>query len=134
MAPNAELYALKVFNKKGIGLTTDVIRAIDWSIENDMDIINLSLTSKVGLDAYREVVNKAYGKGIIIVAAAGNLIDTNHRIDNVEYPARYDSVIAVSSINMEEKKPTYRQLVHPLKLQHLVKKFTALILEIVIGR
>lgn len=110
VAPEADLYSLKVFDKDGIGLTTSVIKAIDWSIENDMDIINLSLTSKVGSTAYEEILNRAYAEGILIVAASGNSIETNPLIDNVEYPAKYNSVIAVSAINHNYEKGYYSSI------------------------
>lgn len=104
IAPDAELYALKVFNQEGVGSTSDVIRAIDWSIEHQMDIINLSLTSKAGSEAYEQIVNRAYEKGSLLVAAAGNETLTDPSIDNVEYPARYANAIAVASINQSNKK------------------------------
>ncbi len=107
IAPDAELYALKVFNKEGIGFTFDIIKAIDWAIENEMDIINLSLTSKVGLPAYEEIINRAYAKGSLLVAAAGNSTETDIHADTVEYPARYTNAIAVASVDQNNKKGYY---------------------------
>src|SRR6266480_6610370 len=42
-APDAQLYAVKVFDR---ALTTNIeaiIKAITWCVENEMDVINLSL-------------------------------------------------------------------------------------------
>lgn len=104
IAPDAELYALKVFDKSGIGYTHDVIQAIDWAIENGMDIINMSLTSESNLSSYETLIDRAYHNGILIVGAAGNKTETDVSIDNVQYPARYKNVIAVSSVDWDYKK------------------------------
>lgn len=104
IAPDAKLYSLKVFNEEGNGYTQDVLEAIDWAIEQQMDIINLSLTSEANLSAYENLVNLAYKKGILIVGAAGNATSTDVTVDNVKYPARYTNVIAVSSVDQSGKK------------------------------
>lgn len=110
IAPDAELYALKVFGADGKGTTSDVILAIDWAIEHKMDIINLSLTSKVGSPAYEQIVNRAYEKGSLLVAAAGNETNTNPAIDIVEYPARYENAIAVASVNRNNQKSIHSSI------------------------
>ena len=98
IAPDSEIYSLKAMDKNGNGYVSDLIYAIDWSIENKMDIINLSLgieDSAENMDTieYLETfINKAYESGILIVAAAGN-----DDLSPVQYPAKYDSVIAVSA-------------------------------------
>src|SRR5690606_23110403 len=43
VAPEADLFAIKVFSHDNTGSLIDVIRGIDWAITNKMDIINLSL-------------------------------------------------------------------------------------------
>ncbi|AOV08763.1 S8 family peptidase [Sporosarcina ureilytica] len=107
VAPNAALYSLKVFNKHGDGYTHDVIKAIDWAIEHEMDMINLSLTSEIHMSSYENIINRAYEKGLLIVGAAGNSTSINIGIDNVKYPARFENVIAVSSVDWDGKKGFY---------------------------
>jgi subtilisin family serine protease len=70
-APDAQLYAVKVFDR---ALTTNIeaiVKAIDWCIENDMDLINLSLGT-VNME-HREIMEQALGraseKGTVLVAA-----------------------------------------------------------------
>lgn len=104
IAPDAQLYSLKVFDSDGKGYTQDVLEAIDWAIEHEIDIINLSLTSEADLAAYENLVNLAYKKGILVVGAAGNSTSTDVTIDNVKYPAKYTNVIAVSSVDQTGKK------------------------------
>src|SRR6266702_3086331 len=42
-APQAQLFAVKVFDRKLATRLDAILRAIDWCIKNDTDIINLSL-------------------------------------------------------------------------------------------
>jgi len=95
VAPNVELYAVKAMDKNGDGTLQDILEAIDWAIQNDMDIINLSLGTTEHSPLLEEMVNRAYNEGIIVVGASGN----DGYGTPVNYPAKYDSVIAVSSIN-----------------------------------
>ena len=94
VAPNTSLYSLKAMDGDE-GSILNVIEAIDWAIANDMDIINLSLGLSSHVQLLQDAVDRAYNAGILLVGAAGN--------DNVgspvNYPAKYESVIAVSSVD-----------------------------------
>lgn len=102
-APDAEIYSVKVLSSQGAGTLQAVMEAIQWTIDNDMDIINMSLTTASNVPELEELLKKANELGIIVVAAAGNIetIDTEgmyvQNTSNVLYPARYPSVIAVGS-------------------------------------
>jgi len=70
-APDAQLYAVKVFDR---ALTTNIeaiIKAIDWCVETQIDVINLSLGT-VNIehrDVIEHAVARAAGKGTALVAA-----------------------------------------------------------------
>ena len=99
VAPDAQLYAVKVLDSYGEGNQSDVVKGIDWAIEQDLDIINLSITSPSGSILLEETLQKAYDHGMLIIAASGNFPSSlNEKID-VLYPARYPTVIAVGSVN-----------------------------------
>ncbi|MDQ0177153.1 S8 family peptidase [Bacillus chungangensis] len=99
IAPEASIYAVRALDDNGFGNQTNVIAGIDWAIEHEMDIINLSLTTKQDSYALKKVLAKAYEKGILIVAASGNTKVPLPEGTDVLYPARYPSVIAVGSID-----------------------------------
>ncbi|MBK3496290.1 S8 family serine peptidase [Viridibacillus sp. YIM B01967] len=99
VAPNVQLYSLKYADGTTMGTTTEIIKSIDWAIENKMDIINISSGLHIDVPSLRSAIQKAYNAGILIVASAGN--EGNNR--NVTYPARYSQVIAVSSINSKQE-------------------------------
>ncbi|SDG19944.1 subtilisin [Methanolobus vulcani] len=93
VAPDAEIYALKVLNSDCDGQISDINAAIDWAIMHDMDVISMSLGSSTDFISMRRMCQKAYDEGIVLVSASGNDYG-----GNVSYPAAYDSVIAVSAI------------------------------------
>jgi hypothetical protein len=78
-APDAQLYAVKVFDR---ALTTNIeiiIKAIDWCAANGMDIINLSLgtTNDEHRDVIERAVARATEKGVVLVAAREMLSKTS---------------------------------------------------------
>ncbi len=90
VAPQAELYAVKVLGGDGFGNASSLIAGLEWSTENSMDIANISIGSGTYSLALEEACQTAYNAGVLLVAAAGN-----NAGGDVLYPARYDSVIAV---------------------------------------
>jgi subtilisin family serine protease len=71
-APDAEYYAIKIYYRT---LKTDIdilIRALDWAINERMDIINLSLGTRNLLHAPRfvAILEQAAKQGTLIVSAA----------------------------------------------------------------
>ena len=97
IASGAELYSVKILNKENEASLSTVVKAIEWCIQNDMDIINMSF----GMDGYSEIladaVKKAYDNDILMVAAAGN------GVEQVQYPARFPQVLSVGSVNANLK-------------------------------
>ena len=70
-AADAQLYAVKVFDR---ALTTNIdaiINAIDWCVENEMDVINLSLgtTNETHRAVIESAVARAAEKRTVLVAA-----------------------------------------------------------------
>ena len=99
VAPDAQIYGVKVLDSNGEGNQSDVVAGINWALEQDLDIINLSITSPSGSLLLEETLQKAYDHGMLIIAASGNFPSSlNEKID-VLYPARYPTVIAVGSVN-----------------------------------
>ena len=66
-------------------------KAIDWAVENNVNIINISCGVNSDSARLHSAVKKAYDKGILLVAAAGNG-------GNIQYPAKYEEVMAVGAV------------------------------------
>jgi minor extracellular serine protease Vpr len=72
VAPRADIYAVRVFGCAG---STDVtVDAIEWAVENGMDVINMSLGSSFGsnTDPSAEASTNAANAGVVVVTSAGN--------------------------------------------------------------
>jgi minor extracellular serine protease Vpr len=72
VAPEVDLYALKVFGCTG---TTDLsVQAIDWAVDHQMDVINMSLGAPFGQEDDPDAVAaaNAVAAGVVVVASAGN--------------------------------------------------------------
>ncbi len=96
VAPEANLYCLKVLEDDTTGKPSDLIAGIEWSIENGMQIINMSLGLSYDLLSVREALRQAENSGMLVVAAAGNEGHTNGA---VAFPGAYDFVVAVTAID-----------------------------------
>ena len=107
VAPEAEIYAVKVLGNNGEGRQSDVVAGINWAIEQKMNIINLSITSPYGSPLLQEALQKAFDQGIIVVAASGNTLTPLLDNTDVLFPARYPTVIAVGSVDNDFKRSTF---------------------------
>ncbi len=108
VAPNASLYAVKVLNNSGSGSFSGIAQGIEWAINNKMDIINMSLGGSTGSSTLQYYSDLAYNSSnILVVAAAGNSGNPAGTGDNVGYPARYSSVIAVAAIDQNNKRASF---------------------------
>jgi subtilisin len=98
VAPEAEIYAVKVLDGAGFGTAEWIAAGIQWAVANSMDIVNLSLE---GPDdpAVRDACDSAYEAGLLLVAAGGNSFQGG---EPVEYPGAYDSVIAVTATDIND--------------------------------
>jgi subtilisin len=109
VAPEAELYAVKVLDSSGSGYVDDVIAGIQWAIDNDMQVLSMSLGADVGSESLKAACDKAYASGIVVVAAAGNDYTRRGRWepDTVDCPAKYDSVIAVGATDQADERASF---------------------------
>jgi len=105
VAPAASLYALKVLGPDGSGSYSDVIAALQWCVDNDIQVTNNSYGSSgdPGITV-EEAFDNAYNAEIIHVAAAGNSGNPPGKGDNIIYPAAYVSVIAVAATNQNDER------------------------------
>ncbi|MGX6441825.1 S8 family serine peptidase [Neobacillus sp. K501] len=74
VAPKVDLYAYRVLGEYGSGNDSSVIAGIERSVEDGMDVINLSLgnNNNHSLDATSVAINNAALRGVIPVIAGGN--------------------------------------------------------------
>ncbi|MEB3356232.1 MAG: S8 family peptidase [Synechococcales bacterium] len=102
IAYEAKLMPLKVLSRSGGGTVSDIAEAIRFAADHGADVINMSLGGGGANSQMEEAIAYAHGKGVVIVAAAGNS-GTNA----AAYPARYSKVIAVSALDASGNKTPY---------------------------
>jgi subtilisin family serine protease len=107
VAPEAKLYAVKVLNSQGSGSLDQVIMGIQWAVNNSMNVISMSLSTKSDYQALHDACDAAYSKGLLLVAAAGNDGKRFGLLDTVRYPAKYSSVIAVAATDESDKRASF---------------------------
>lgn len=95
VAPEATIVAVKVLDRKGNGSWSGVIAGLSWAINNDVDVVNMSLSGPYNPDM-AAAVSLADQAGIVIVGAAGNSGGA------VEYPAAFAETIAVSATDQND--------------------------------
>ncbi|RDI73476.1 Subtilase [Gaiella occulta] len=94
VAPKADIYAIRVFGCEG---STDVtVDAIEWAVDNGMDVINMSLGSPFGSkdDPAAEAATNAARAGVVVVASAGNSGPNQYITGS---PASADGAISVAA-------------------------------------
>jgi hypothetical protein len=100
-APGAHILVARAFGTQRTsmdGTTTDIIKAIDWSMARGARIINMSFAGDHN-PAIERRLNLARGRGIILVAAAGN----NGPTSPPRYPAANTGVIAVTATDEDDR-------------------------------
>lgn len=103
VAPGVKILPIKVLDENAWGTYADIADGIRYAADNGADVINLSLGGTEYSRYLHEAVQYAYGKGCVIIAAAGN-----EGITNVHYPARFvPYVLSVGSARYDAQRPTY---------------------------
>jgi type VII secretion-associated serine protease mycosin len=83
---------VKVLDATGVGTDATVASGITWAADHGAKVINLSLGGPADSPVLSEAVDYAAGKGVVLVASAGN--DGSNA---PSYPAAYSRVLAVSA-------------------------------------
>ncbi len=107
IAPECELYSVKVLGAGLIGSGAAFIAGLQWAIENGMHVCNLSLgtTKKEFFATLHEIADLAFFRQVLFVAAANNFPIPS-------FPSMYASVISVASHQVGENNP-YRFYYNP---------------------
>ncbi len=94
VAPEIDLLDINIVNDNSKIFEEDIIKGINLALENEANIINISLGLESCSQELYDICLKAYNKGIPIIAASGE-------IDKIVYPAALDCVFKVSSLKMK---------------------------------
>ena len=94
-APGAAVFVADVYGgSPSGGASTGVAQALAWMVENDVAVVNVSLVGPRNA-LIEAAVRRAAGRGVLIVAAAGNDGPAAPPL----YPASYPDVVGVIAVN-----------------------------------
>jgi subtilisin family serine protease len=111
VAPQVDLYALKILDANGSGYESDLILAIQWAVDHQLDLVNMSLGTHTNVAALQTAVQNAAAAGLLMVAASGNVnpLDFNELINGcpVAYPGAYPQVLSTTFTNPNDALTGY---------------------------
>jgi subtilisin family serine protease len=100
---HCRILPLKVFGgENGGGSIGNALDALDFAINKNVDIINISWGGRTENPLLKDKINQALSRGIIVVAASGN----NSSNDTISYPANLDGVISVAATRRDTGEKT----------------------------
>lgn len=97
VAPKVELYALKCFSPDGTASLNDIAQAIDWAIDHNVRILNMSFGSREPSQVLHRAIKSALNHGIMMIASSGN------SAESIDYPARHAEVLAIGALGRNNK-------------------------------
>ncbi len=100
---NVKILPLKFLTDRGSGTLENAIKAIDYAVDKNVDIMSNSWGGGGYSQLLKESIERARDKGIIFVAAAGNSTQDNDK--RPTYPVSYkvDNIVGVSAHTKEDK-------------------------------
>jgi subtilisin len=92
VAPQAELYSVRVLGAKLTGKGIVFAAGLRWAISHDMQVVNLSLSTgkRDYYSVFHELVDEAYFSNVMLVCAVNN-------VPGPTYPSQYSSVFSVAA-------------------------------------
>ena len=114
-SPYANLVSVKVMGPDGMGLTSDIINACQWILDNqqkdDIRVANFSLNSTISAPFYDDpldaAVEQLWFHGIVVVASSGNYGNADGSASGVQFsPGDDPFVITVGSADLNATATT----------------------------
>lgn len=110
---NISLMAIKAGkDADGGNGATHMFEGVTWAADNGADVISMSLGGPSYFETMQMVIDYAYNKGCVIVAAGGNNgagDEDPNNVNYIGYPAACEHVIAVGATNGNDKKASFSQ-------------------------
>jgi subtilisin len=99
VAPAADLYAVKVLDRRGSGYLSGIIEGLTWCVNNHIQVVNMSLGTSSYSASFAQAVQVTLDAGVVVVAAAGNSGPGAYTVD---YPGAFAGVIAVGATDSSD--------------------------------
>lgn len=94
---NCKIMPVKILDNAGNGTLSSLLQGVQYAIDNNANVINLSLGGPTPSAAEQDAISLATGKGVFVVASAGN-----SGKDTAHYPSDYDNVVSVAATERDD--------------------------------
>ncbi|OGI18728.1 MAG: hypothetical protein A3B68_03555 [Candidatus Melainabacteria bacterium RIFCSPHIGHO2_02_FULL_34_12] len=99
---NTNVLPIKITDENGQARVSTVVVALEQAYENNVKIIQISLSTNQFSQTLKDAIQLAHDRGILIVSTAGNT-----GVQEVRYPAAFPGVIGVGAINQSKQIEYY---------------------------
>jgi type VII secretion-associated serine protease mycosin len=106
LADGATILPVRVLTASGKGWMSDIALGVVYAVDHGASVVNLSLAGPHDIPALQAAVRYAQGRGVVLVAAAGN--ERQHG-DPVMYPAAYPGVLAVAATDTDDTSADFSE-------------------------
>jgi type VII secretion-associated serine protease mycosin len=108
LAPDSKILPVRVLDaQNSYQDARTVAEGVRWAVDNEADVINLSLGGGVGSEALAEAIDYAFQRNVVVVACVGN-VSGDGAATEIWYPAREPGVLAVGAIGKGSDHPLWR--------------------------
>lgn len=107
VAPGAGLLIGKVIDDSGYGLDSGIIEGMEWAVEQDAQIVNMSIGSRdePGVDPLEEAVNRLSAESdALFVIAVGNLGPSESTLGS---PGSADAALSVGAVDKSDRLASF---------------------------
>ncbi|SNY65729.1 S8 family peptidase [Paractinoplanes atraurantiacus] len=104
IAPGVRILPIRTLDAQGRGVMSDTASGIVWAADHGADVINMSLGGTSQVSAVTTAISYARGKGVTVVAAAGNSRASG---SPTSYPGADPGVIGVAATDSADKVATF---------------------------
>jgi len=90
---------IKVLDEENKGVLSNLVDGIIYAVDNDADVINLSISTTQNIAILQQAIEYAYSNDVFVAAAMGN---ENNGVP--VFPAAYPEVISVGATDCDDKR------------------------------
>ena len=105
VAPEASLYAIKVFEDLGgscLAYQSRQIAGLNWAVNNGIRVVSISIGGTTANTSYQSAISSAAAQGVFVVASAGN-----NGSSTLTYPGAYADALSVGALDSNNNRSGY---------------------------
>jgi len=102
VAPESMIMPLRVFDDQGSADIFKIAKALRYAADQGAQVVNMSFGTLQNSQALKSSVNYALGRGVVLVASAGN-----NNTSVPQYPAAFNGVLAVAATDLSDTKASF---------------------------